>query len=150
MAGHTVKEAIDKYREDKGRAGNGRTSGTAGAAQRSKHIKHNTVGEAFIMLEGVEYRITPHIAKPAPPTPTLPSPSANFAHIHNDALPTANLYTDDLPSDDACEAWAAIDDDPHVSVDWNALVNLALTVASAENDFTIFADTGANVHISPC
>lgn len=153
MAGQTVKAAVDKYcaDKDKTRAGSGGTSGPAGAAQRSKHIKHNAASEAYITLEGVDYRRSPHDATPAPSS--LPStstgPSANFAHIRNDAVPTANLHTDEIPAGEAYESWAVIED-PHVSIDWNVLVNLALTVASAENDFTIFADTGANVHISPC
>ncbi|KAJ7848679.1 hypothetical protein B0H13DRAFT_1906627 [Mycena leptocephala] len=133
MAGHTVREAVNKYRADKGRAGNTASANAGTGLQRSKHVKHNAAGEALITLEGVDYRITPIVATPAPSptTSTIPSPTANFAHLHDDTLPTANLRTDALPAD--LEAWAAIDvDDPHVSVDWNALVNLAMTVASAE------------------
>ncbi|KAF7372211.1 Integrase catalytic domain-containing protein [Mycena venus] len=143
MAGQTVQEAINKYRADTGRANSGGNNSTGNGSL------HYSRGH-----EGTDYLITPNATPP--PNPPAPQPAAvptqtpcaHLAHVHNDALPTATLCTDALPAVGDYDSWSALND-PHVSLDWAAEANI---VAAARHDdfFTIFADSGANVHISPC
>jgi hypothetical protein len=76
--------------------------------------------------------------------PAAPSTAtANLADAAN------YLRTDELPANidpiHELEAWLA-EEEPRASVDWNA--HMATSREAGEYD--LFADTGANVHVSPC
>jgi hypothetical protein len=77
-------------------------------------VKLTPDGRAYVTLEGADYFLqTPPPPAAAPP----PAPVAHFAQLLMDLLPTAN----------ALEAWAAIEE-AHVLIDWGVAVNLANTV----------------------
>jgi hypothetical protein len=129
MAKKTVAEA-DKYCADRGKELKQQKDMKGGSK-----VKHTPDGCAYITLEGADYFLqTPPPPAAAPP----PALAAHFAQLLTDPLPTA---------DDALKAWAAIED-PHVSIDWGASVNLV--DAASLTLFLLFADSGANIHISNC
>jgi hypothetical protein len=94
-----------------------------------------------VTLEGTTHFLVPAAAAPAV-APVAP-PVAHFADAAD------GLLTDAMPSDAdpifALEAWLA-EDEPRVSINWNVPVAMNAETGSYE----LFADTGVNVHISPC
>jgi hypothetical protein len=98
-----------------------------------------------VTLEGTTYFLVPAAANTttAPAAPLVAPPAAHFADTVNGLLTDATLTNIDPIF--ALEAWLA-EEDPHISIDWNA----PMAMNTETGDYELFADTGANIHISPC
>lgn len=137
MAGKTVPEAQAKYRSDRGlppapprSTRNGNTANSM-----DKHVKRDDSGRAYITSHGQDFYL------PAATSTVIPAtPVANYINLQTDELPTPTEPVD-------LEAWLACEQ-PRVSLDWNDWTVNAATAGNAD-DFVIFADTGANIHITP-
>jgi hypothetical protein len=135
MAGKTVFEAVNKHRVDNGKQPLVQNqSKPKGAGTQGQAVKRDATGRAYITLQGTDFYLS------APET-------ANLADA------TSSLMTDQLPGDDGdhlgkFEAWLA-QEEPHVSIDFNELLPFAGS-AQGVDDFELYADSGANIHISSC
>ncbi|KAJ7035790.1 hypothetical protein C8F04DRAFT_1341769 [Mycena alexandri] len=145
MDGKTIPEAQQKYREDRDRAQGKTAVPPKDQKPKGPRVKRDDGGRAYITLQGVDCYITPAPSPAAVPVVVPAAPIANIALAHA----AESLITDPIPNagDDlvgALEVWLA-NDSPRSSVDWN----VQPTALSASDGYDLFADTGANVHISP-
>jgi hypothetical protein len=139
MVGHTVQEAQTKYRADKG------IPEPPPRPPKPPLVKRDGAGHAYVTLEGTTHFLVPAAADTtaAPAAPPVTPPAAHFADAVN------GLLTDATPTNVdpifALEAWLA-EEDPRISIDWNA----PMAMNTETGNYKLFADTGANIHISPC
>ncbi|KAJ6600921.1 hypothetical protein B0H10DRAFT_2230642 [Mycena sp. CBHHK59/15] len=100
-------------------------------------VKHDSAGRAYVTEAGRDYYLE---AAPIPIVPpAAPALNANFV----------NLITDPLPTIYELETFVA-EDEPTISIDWNNWTRSPMANVADEVDvYTLFSDTGANIHISP-
>ncbi|KAJ7159136.1 hypothetical protein C8R43DRAFT_1124770 [Mycena crocata] len=125
------------YCTSKGGGMDGKSIKEATEARRADRERERATRKQTSSGGGSEYWVDPKGADAAPAPPPVVQPSANFV----------NLKTDDLPTEAAPEVWEAIDE-PTVSLNWCDWTVNTVFIWS-EDTFALYADTGANVHISP-
>ncbi|KAJ7024193.1 hypothetical protein C8F04DRAFT_1270521 [Mycena alexandri] len=146
MAGKTIREAQQKARADRQQPQPQTQTQTpaqppappASKDSKPSGIKKRPDGRAYITIGEEDFLLSP----------SEPPPDLSAATAFIDA---ANLTTDPLPTSAEIynyESFLADNIDFQASLNWDEW-----TVASADaskSDFEIFADTGANISLSPC
>ncbi|KAJ7857329.1 hypothetical protein B0H14DRAFT_3448021 [Mycena olivaceomarginata] len=144
MVGRTVREAQTKYCADNG------IPEPAPRPPKPPQVKRDGGGRAYVTLGGTDHFLVPtpavDTAATTPAAAVAPAVVPATAHFADAA---DGLLTDPIPPGTdpvfTLEAWLA-EEDPHVSVDWN----VPMAMSTETGTYKLFADTGANIHISPC
>jgi hypothetical protein len=125
MAGKLVDEAMSKKRAEGGKVG-GRMK-----------VGRDKDGYACVTIEGTKFCLAP----PTNPAPQ-PPPTAQFTHVNEYTA----LHTDNVA--DAAYDFETfhVEDDLHVSLDWGVFT----ANSASSGEYELYADTGANIDISPC